>query len=307
MLLPVSRPGLSSIGHKRTMSNLFLIDGASGVWKADLIDYVSKHLVKSKVIPKLTTRTLRENETPSKLDLKFISEEQFATISPTYQYIYAEHRYGFSASDVSGALRLYDSVFVIVRNADVIRRLRHDFTEHNVRTVFIYTDTTEVAKRLPVKRSKRLSDSVKIAFLDYLRSPDLYDDVLVNGSSANDFYRLIDVLISRQSAAHLTRMERPVVNQARPTERFRIVVSPRVRAVMGVILGALTSLSVGFLVNMVSDDKWNYWKYVSTAMAAALSAVFAGLAVLIVLGSETTGHDSSSETTRPSHDDLRSA
>ncbi len=268
------------------MGNLFIIDGASGVWKTDLVEYVSNYLIDSTLIKKLTTRRLRKNETSTKLDLKFITENEFETISPDYQYLYNGKKYGVMDRDIKEALSKFVNVFLIVRNIEIINKLKRKYINCKLTTVFIYTDTNEVKKRIVPIYSKGIIESAKEAFLDYLRCPETYDEVLVNGAAANDFYRLINMLVQRGDSKN---KDHPVkVNNQNLLSKigFKVVMQPKLRSVLALILGGLASIALAFVVNMVTQGEWTYWKYVSTISASLLIVFLAMLSVIVVLASD---------------------
>jgi guanylate kinase len=127
---------------------LFLIDGTSGAWKADLFGYLINYRADSCFVKKFTTRKRRSGERKIEmlLDLNFISEEQFSSRCLEYNYIYNGARYGFSRKTLSVALEKSPYVFVVVRNVEVIRSLVKDFSFVNVVSVFIYTDYDAVGR-----------------------------------------------------------------------------------------------------------------------------------------------------------------
>src|SRR5690348_15050228 len=104
------------------MRNLFLIDGAAGTGKTDILDYVRDkysdgHRVY--VMRKYTTRKHRPEEIKRKLplDLEFVSERQFADLRSKpdfYSYTYGKAHYGFRHADLAKALHDYPNVFIIV-------------------------------------------------------------------------------------------------------------------------------------------------------------------------------------------------
>lgn len=68
---------------------------------------------------------------------------------------------------------------------------------------------------------------------------------------------------------------------------FQIAMSPRLRAFCGLTLGALATLVGGFIVNMISQGEWSYWKYTSMGFASLLAVVLLVLGTAYVLfGSE---------------------
>lgn len=120
------------------MSNLILIDGTSGIWKDDLVSYITDTLVDSILIMKKTTRSKRDED--QRIDLQFVSREEFSQCNYEYTYKYNKELYGFSKTELENALLKYKNIFLIVRNVDVIRHLCNDYSNNNIIKVFIYTD-----------------------------------------------------------------------------------------------------------------------------------------------------------------------
>jgi deoxycytidine triphosphate deaminase len=69
--------------------------------------------------------------------------------------------------------------------------------------------------------------------------------------------------------------------------QVQIILSPKLRSLLGLTLGALTTVVGGFLTNMISAGEWSYWKYLSAVFASALFVVLLGLGLLVILGSES--------------------
>lgn len=192
------------------MKNLFVVDGASGTGKSDLLRWVSENnAFDVGYIRKGTTREKRDyerNEAAFLLDLNFVSAEEFERCGFTYAYAYGGNRYGFSVADINGlALRL-DNVFVIVRNLSVIRRLREDFAFMDVVSVFIYTDRDALERRLYSEGltaevvTFRLERSVG-ALKDYYAHPDAYDETIINNSSRDVFHNTVERLLAKYNRA----------------------------------------------------------------------------------------------------------
>lgn len=186
------------------MQNLFIVDGTSGIWKSELTQYVSRYLSNATIVRKYSTRPKRQYERRAKYvtDLEFVSEAVFSSLKLEYQYMFDGHRYGFSTNDLESALRGSSRVFLIVRNLEILKRLAAKFGSVNIITVFIYTDFAEVSKRLPIESDEGLKQSIVHAFNDYLRHPESYREVIINGSTANDFIRLIDLLLKKYDGSN---------------------------------------------------------------------------------------------------------
>jgi guanylate kinase len=181
--------------------NLFLIDGAAGAGKSDLIEYVYRTIKdkKSSILDKYTTRTIRkiekqkEDEDKIILDLQFVSNEGFEKLKKNqefYHYTYPRimgNQYGFSRASLIQALEEVDNVFLIIRSASVIEHIIKDFPEINVIPIFIYTIESKVAERLKkdgynkIEIAYRLSRT-KDAMDDYYNKPTLYKHVIINNS-----------------------------------------------------------------------------------------------------------------------------
>ena len=84
------------------MKNLFVVDGASGTGKTELLEYIFSYSSGMEVIPKYTTREQRDYEKVRgyTLDLKFVSSKQFDTKNLYYKYTYGREHYGFSKKKV---------------------------------------------------------------------------------------------------------------------------------------------------------------------------------------------------------------
>jgi len=199
------------------MKTLFLVDGAAGTGKSDLLKYLAqKKKPKATFVPKYTTRAKRAEEEKRRapLDLRFPqdshSEFMVRTQDPEfYWYSYgesgtSEDLYGFYRSDVVGALDRHDVVLIIVRDCETITRLRNDLPQVRCVSVFVYTDRDLVIQRLTrdgydeAAIKFRLSRQ-PIAWADYLKYSERYDEKLINTSERKDFELLIESLIHRHT------------------------------------------------------------------------------------------------------------
>jgi hypothetical protein len=68
-----------------------------------------------------------------------------------------------------------------------------DFAEYNPTAIFIYSAFALIEKRLG-KAAASQKSSISVAFQDYLRHPESYDHILINGGTYNDFCRIMDHL-----------------------------------------------------------------------------------------------------------------
>ena len=191
--------------------NLFLIDGAAGTGKSDLLEFIDEHLVghNSDILKKFTTRKLREREKRKErhLDLDFIGEDEFnafkkkAPIFYNYRYPHKEGEcYGFFKSALELKLQETDNVFIIIRSAKVIKQIVEDFHDINVVPIFVYTIENLIEERLENDGySKdeiifRLSRS-KEAMNDLYAYPALYKVHIINNSNKDSYkYQLTQKL-----------------------------------------------------------------------------------------------------------------
>lgn len=196
------------------IKNLFIIDGASGTGKSDMINYINRRSTNSNyvtVLQKYTTRELRDEEKSLDyhLDLDFISKEQFQEFKKFddfYSYSYGEGQktqdYGFFKSKIEEATNYFNNVFIIVRNKSLTERIRKEFPSIRIINVYIYTDIPQVVKRLEAAgyTQEKIEFRIKrqtFAWHDYLKYSQDYDEIILNNSNVTDFERLIDQLLEK--------------------------------------------------------------------------------------------------------------
>jgi hypothetical protein len=145
---------------------------------------------------KSSTRQRKPEETIT--DLKFVKDDEtFAASNFDFQYTYDNHKYGFHKREVEELLDKVDNVFIVIRNLDLIQVFSKAFSNCNIVTTFIYTDFHVVSKRIPNASNLQQKKSIADTFQDYLRHPHVYDEIIINGGTANDFNRLIDLLVTK--------------------------------------------------------------------------------------------------------------
>jgi len=186
------------------MKNLFILDGASGTGKTDLLRWVTENKEDSVTVKKYTTRLkrdyeIRENVT---LDLEFISENDFVEKNLDYTYVYNNSKYGVSKTDIDENLQKYENVFLIIRDENVIERLIRHYSFINVVPIYIYTDLDKLKTRLKKQHAdkdeiKKRMERNNRAFGDYLRRPYLYKEILLNNSSIEDYRRLVEAIMAK--------------------------------------------------------------------------------------------------------------
>lgn len=220
------------------MKTIFIIDGTSGIWKSDLINYVSACKIRSDIFIKSSTRAKRSEEKTT--DLKFMTEKTFSLCNFDFQYTYDEHKYGFNKKDVAELLTKVDNLFIVIRNLDLIQEFSKAFSNYKIVTVFIYTDFHVVSKRIPNASNLQQKKSIADTFQDYLRHPDVYDEIIINGGTVNDFNRLIDMLVLQYTA---TKQE--TIVQAKPEERnifFHLARTAITRIILPIIIASFTTI-----------------------------------------------------------------
>jgi guanylate kinase len=225
------------------MQNLFVVDGAAGTGKSDLLEYIEAkyqtgHL--ATVVKKYSTRPQRPEEKHSPADLLLITAPEFDELARDqrfYHYRYGEYRYGFHLDDIDAALREFRNVFIIVRDMTTIGRLRECYFSIRTIPVFIYSDAEEIRRRLHKENYTKRGIAFRLtrqksAWQDYLSHSDIYEEVLLNNSNKADFRRLIDNLFRRYTRERdnelvISRLERfPLV---RPLIGFKNKIQAHLR------------------------------------------------------------------------------
>lgn len=214
------------------MNKLFLIDGAAGAGKSDLISFVKKYMnnYDIKVIPKITTRKIRMREEAKESDLSFFTEEEFEkwetdNFGKCYIYLYGNEKYGFSKIELIESVQNHEFTFVIVRNKALIHRIQDELRDLvYVRHIYIYTDMGLAVNRLREEGFDDQAISLRLyrneqLWIDYL---DILDDnviVIINNSNKNDFHRKIQVLMKK----YLKDNERKDMLYINPSNKFELI------------------------------------------------------------------------------------
>jgi guanylate kinase len=205
------------------MKTIFLIDGASGTGKSDMIKYITtKKRNVATVVPKFTTRPQRREEQRVKLDLLFPPDSREKFISRTedpdfYWYTYGnkdfgEEYYGFNKSDIEDALNHYDFVLIVVRDHETISAIKRDFRHIRVISIFIYSDRDLMVQRLESEGyskneiNQRLNRQ-PLTWNDYMKFSTDYDEIIVNSSKHEDFELLLESLFKKFSVTHADNLE----------------------------------------------------------------------------------------------------
>lgn len=183
---------------------MFLIDGASGTGKSDLIEYVATNGSSSGIVRKLTTRPIRRGEIRKSLDLRFVPVEDFEVHRLDYRYKYGGYDYGFSKKDIDVLLKKYKSVFVIVRSVPVMKQLKSDYRDHGVIAVYVHSDIYLIWARMIESRQRPEDIAFRIArvqstFEDYVRHSSFFDEVIINNSDKATYHKMITRLVAKYS------------------------------------------------------------------------------------------------------------
>lgn len=190
------------------MKNLFIIDGAAGTGKSDLLKYLTEEKQGVSILKKITTRDKRHEEEDNDyiLDLEFDKEKfEISCLNPDfYKYGYGDKQYGFFKSELEKELSLHDNVFIIIRNNDLPKKLKADFPTVRIICVYIYSDIVQVENRLrnlgyDEEKIKFRLQRNKIAWDDYLKNYKNYDEILINNSESFQYEAQIDQLIDKYS------------------------------------------------------------------------------------------------------------
>lgn len=190
------------------MKVLFLVDGAAGAGKSDLVNYIANaYKYTATKVDKFTTRKKRPSEEAKKSDLIFITEDEFKKKEANkkdvfFNYIYSGSKYGFYKSDVDKAIEEFKSTFIIVRNQDLIRELCTIYKNIVlVVPIYIYTDMGLIETRL--REDGYDDDMIKfrversqVVFKEYLEN-DIYRNVIINRSNVTDLHRKIKLLMEK--------------------------------------------------------------------------------------------------------------
>ena len=186
------------------MNKLFLIDGAAGTGKSDLMEFVktqSDYDISS--VGKITTREQRDNEEAKTTDLTFVSVAEFEerrSKGDYYAYKYGskgdENDYAISKEELINSLKKYEFTFAIVRSRPTITQIIKELSSYGlVRRVFIYTDKEEAKRRMRndgydenqvlfrTRRNKLLWDEEKYY--------DINRVTIINNSNPEDFHAQI--------------------------------------------------------------------------------------------------------------------
>lgn len=214
------------------MNKLFLIDGAAGSGKSDLINFVKTNMnnYNINVISKITTRKIRKREEAKETDLSFFTEQEFErweieNLGKCYVYLYGDAKYGFSKIELIKSIENYEFTFVIIRNKKLIKRIQEEFKEMvYVRWIYLYTDIGLVVGHLLKEGFDQQTINLRLIrneqlWLDYAEILD--DDILIiiYNLDKNDFHKKIQALINK----YLNQNERKDMLYINPSIKFELI------------------------------------------------------------------------------------
>ncbi len=216
------------------MNKLFLIDGAAGTGKSDLMEFVkmqSDYDISS--VGKITTREQRSREEARTTDLLFVSSAEFdkrKNEGDYYTYKYGskgnEYDYALSKEELIDSLKKHEFTFAIVRSRPTITQIIKDLSPYGlIKRVFIYTDKEEAKERMRndgfdeeqisfrTRRNKLLWDEEKYYDNDRV--------TIINNSSPEDFHAQIRNMMDSFSS----KQENDAVLYINGTTRYPLVAS----------------------------------------------------------------------------------
>ena len=188
------------------MKNLFIIDGAAGTGKSDLLKYLAKEKQGVGIMKKITTRDMRDEEKVSDyiLDLEFDKRKFYDSCNDSdfYKYVYRGEQYGFFKSDLKNKLSYHNNVVIIIRNNDLVNLIKIDFPDIKIIFVYICSDTAQVERRLKkIGYNEAKIELRRAAYQrtlnDYMKYSKDYDEVLINNSDTVQYESLIDQLFAK--------------------------------------------------------------------------------------------------------------
>ncbi len=190
----------------RIMKKLFLVDGAAGYVKEDLLKYINSK-ENFYVVKKYTTRKNRDKKLKHNTDLIYISNDKFLELeSKCYCYNYGEEkdgygiaRYGIPKNAIQNAVKEFENVFVIVRSSKRINDIIKDYgNKVKVVTVLIYPDKQYTYDR--IKKDKNLDYIQKKCEIQ--ARPKRINEVLKDYFIEFNFFNRI-ILLNDASEEHL--------------------------------------------------------------------------------------------------------
>lgn len=265
------------------MKKLFLIDGAAGFSKSDLIKCIEhQEAVRSAVVVhKNTTRKTRKHEEAKFSDLIFDSGKNYEKQkNDSYYYKYEGEEYWFEKTSFKKAIKKHENVFIIIRERVLTRKIFEEYKNRIVVVpVFIYSDKELVKKRLEeefktiskedrneliVSRINRLESTWR----DFLAHPDSRVR-FINNCEQGSFNQQINDLIGSYSPDKIVS----IFNQ-----KYKQITHPFFIFIVFMIFFVLFAFTRYFgQFNM--DDRWikisdDLWKLLTYLVTVIITSVF---------------------------------
>jgi guanylate kinase len=181
---------------------LFLILGPSGSGKSEILRFITRRFPgKAAIISKLTTRhPLRTDVSRNSTELIFLSEQDFDKINPDYQYAYGSDRYGVTRDAIRSCLAENDMGLLVVGRAQLIRRIKKDFTDVDVVPIYVKCDYHKRKERLEALGHDQATVARKLGrdhdpALEYHEHEALYHELLLNDSPLDVFLKRVEAIV----------------------------------------------------------------------------------------------------------------
>lgn len=192
------------------MNKLFLIDGAAGTGKTDLLNFVKQqNNYDINIVSKLSTRPPRAYEQEGQTDLQCISKDEFFRIvqcETHYYYHYGdpkknqEHLYALSKADLRNSLQQHEFTFAIVRSRPAIDRIIRELSPLGlVKRIFIHTDENKTISRMKKEHYSEADIEFRIG-----RNKEMWDEedyfdperiTIINNSEPKTYHMQVQRLL----------------------------------------------------------------------------------------------------------------
>lgn len=197
--------------HKQNRrKTLFVIDGAFGPVKANLVSYLDASS-RQNGLGYIKKYSWKEHDYPIKTDISQdlieIDEQGFKNKQKDESFVFYRHSdqyYGFDSREVERQFRedSKDHLFVVVRSQQTIKDLQERFPQFGPIVVFVYIEEDSLKHALTsayeVENHQELEFHLarrNRAWRDFLKHPDLYDAVVNHPGEQGRFIDSVESLI----------------------------------------------------------------------------------------------------------------
>jgi guanylate kinase len=307
------------------IKKLFIIDGAAGTGKHDLIDFLISNLGKynCNLINKFSTRAFREKSTDDekKIDLLFISSEEFRDLTLNrnfYSYEYEGEEYGVDKADIIESIERFENSFLIIRSRYVMERIYDDLEAFaTIIQIYIYTDKYE--QRIRLVDDGRSSEEidfrmsrVDVSWNDYLTHNDKNLKIIINNSKISDFHQkitnLLETFSRKNELSHKIYIEsnhgldlikpiqgykREIYTKADTTDYEKnIFLMARFRDSNSLLLGYISDIirQLGYNCVIAKNDDWQLTRNVYNPIAVLYCCKY-GIALFDEISATNPGDD----------------